>query len=58
MLVFLTALPGVMDVVAQAGFRLACTWSESRDIEGHHPLLGRPTPSAFVLTHVDVSCRS
>ena len=50
----LTALRDGVSLLAEEGFELAYTWSESRGIPGHHhPLLGEPIPSAFVLTHED-----
>jgi lincosamide nucleotidyltransferase A/C/D/E len=49
----LTALRDGLSFWAEEGFELAYTWSESRGVAGHHPLLGEPIPSAFVLTHQD-----
>ncbi|MFC3688179.1 nucleotidyltransferase domain-containing protein [Aquipuribacter hungaricus] len=49
----LAALPGVLDLLAEEGFRLARAWPESRDLPGRHPLLGDPPPSAFVLACTD-----
>ena len=49
----LTALPDGMSLWADEGFELARKWPESRGITGHHPLVGEPIPSAFVLTHAD-----
>lgn len=40
-------------VLGEEGYRLNHTWSESCGIPDHHPLLGEPIPSAFVLTHDD-----
>ncbi len=49
----LTALQHGMSLLADEGFELAYQWPESCEIAGHHPLLGEPIPSAFVLTHAD-----
>jgi len=48
-----TALQTSMTLLAEAGFDFAYRWPESRDLPGHHPLLGEPIPSAFVVTHAD-----
>lgn len=47
------ALPAVLDLLAEDGFRQVCTWPESRDLPGRHPLLGDALPSAFVLASTD-----
>jgi lincosamide nucleotidyltransferase A/C/D/E len=49
----LTALRDGVSLWADEGFEFAYPWPESRGIAGHHPLLGEPIPSAFVLTHED-----
>ena len=49
----LTALQAGVSFWSDEGFELAYTWPESHRINGHHPLLGEPIPSAFVLTHAD-----
>jgi lincosamide nucleotidyltransferase A/C/D/E len=49
----LAALQVGMSLLAEEGFLLASTWPESRGIADHHPLLGEPVPSAFVLAHAD-----
>ena len=53
MLLPLASLEGSMTLLAEEGFRLAYAWEESLDMPGHHPLLGTPMPSAFVLSHDD-----
>jgi lincosamide nucleotidyltransferase A/C/D/E len=45
--------PAALSLLAEDGFRFAHRWSESRDVAGHHPLVGEPMPSAFVLEHPD-----
>ncbi len=42
-----------LTLLEQDGFQLVDRWSESRDVPGHHPLVGEPVPSAFVLRHTD-----
>lgn len=49
----LAALQESMSLWADEAFELAREWSESRGIAGHHPLVGKPIPSAFVLVHAD-----
>lgn len=52
-LLSLAELQEAMSLLADEAFELAYEWSESREIPGHHPLLGEPIPSAFVLIHPD-----
>lgn len=47
------ALHAALSLLGEQGFHLGYLWEENRAIEGGHPLVGAPAPSAFVLDHRD-----